>query len=378
MKKLLLGFYSVFLICITIFSYAFVDPNLLYLRKLYNGLYATNRPLVTLVFVLMVLIFFGFYAVFLYWFKKKIFGINEFKFILTSSVVFLFLSYPAMVSYDIFNYIATAKVLFFYHENPYIIMPIQFLHDPLLLFMQAANKTALYGPFWILLTGIPYFLGLGNFVLTLFAFKLFNVIFYLLSITLLYKMSKNIYHLSFFALNPLVIFETLVSSHNDIVMMSFAILAIYLLRNKQVIISIILIALSILVKYSTLFLIPVFLYAIFNQFKNRQLDWEKMFYWLSISMLVIFLLSPIREEIYPWYAIWFLVFLPFIQNRLMKYIYLSFSFGLMFRYVPFMLIGTYFGPTPLIKNLVTFIPVGAVILALIIKQFIWQKSSSRS
>jgi hypothetical protein len=372
-----LGVYSIFLVCLAIFSYAFVDPNLLFLRKLYTGLYATNRPFVTLAFIFLVLIFFGFYTLFLYWFRQKVFGNNEFKFILISTVVFLFLAYPAMVSYDIFNYVATAKALFFYHENPYIIMPIQFLHDPLLLFMQAANKTALYGPFWIFLTGIPYLSGFGNFAVTLFAFKLFNTIFYLASIALLYKMSKNIYYLSFFAFNPLVIFETLVSSHNDIVMMFFAILTIYFLKNKKLILSIILIILSILIKYSTVFLLPVILYAMFYQLRNKKLEWEKIFLWFSISMLVIFLLSQIREEIYPWYAIWFLIFLPFIRNKLIKYIYLSFSFGLLFRYVPFMLLGTYFGTTPLIKNFMTFIPVGVTILFLALKKFIWQKSSNR-
>jgi hypothetical protein len=354
MKKLVLGLYLIYLIIFTVFSYAFIDPNLFYFRKLYTGLFISNRPLVAAVFITLVLVFFGFYALFLYWFRQKEFKLKEFRLILLSTAAILVFAYPAMVSFDIFNYIATSKVLFFYHENPYIIMPIQFLHDPLLLFMQAANKTALYGPFWILLTGIPYLFGFGNFVVTLFAFKLFNVIFYLASVALLYKMSKNIYYLSFFAFNPLVIFEILVSSHNDIVMMFFALLSIYLLQKKKIILALIFLVLSITIKFSTIFLLPVILFVIWRYFKNKEINWQKFFYSASISMLVIFLLSPIREEIYPWYATWFLVFLPFIQNRLIRYVYLSFSFGLLFRYVPFMLLGTYFGPTPFIKTFVTF------------------------
>src|SRR5581483_4454944 len=99
------------------------------------------------------------------------------KIIIGVSVSLLLLAYPTMLSFDIFNYIATAKVLFHYHENPYIIMPMEFIGDPLLHYTRAANKVALYAPFWIFITGSPYVLGFKNIFLILFNFKILNVLF---------------------------------------------------------------------------------------------------------------------------------------------------------------------------------------------------------
>jgi len=73
--------------------------------------------------------------------------------------------------------------------------------------------------------------------------------------------------------------------------------------------------------------------------------------------MVIFLLSPLREEIYPWYAVWFLLFASLaIKKRFINAISITLSFGLMFHYVPFMLLGTYFGITPILKVILMFTP----------------------
>jgi hypothetical protein len=82
-------------------------------------------------------------------------------------------------------------------------------------------------------------------------------------------------------------------------------------------------------------------------------------------MFVVFLLSPLREEMYPWYAQWFLVFLPFLSHKkLIVYLSLILSFSLLLRYVPFMYLGTYFGPTPLLRILLAGLP-------LIVGLFVW-------
>ena len=163
--------------------------------------------------------------------KKKI-VFKDLRFLIFITIVILFFSYPGMLSFDIFNYIVTAKVLFFYHENPYIIMPIEFVGDPLLSFTHAANKISLYGASWILITAIPYFVGIGNFLLTLFSFKLFVSMFYLGTVFLIWKISKNLISVALFSLNPLVIIETLVSGHNDIVMVFFSLFSFYILMKK--------------------------------------------------------------------------------------------------------------------------------------------------
>ncbi|MEK7450485.1 MAG: hypothetical protein AAB662_00935 [Patescibacteria group bacterium] len=375
MKPVFIFLYVLFLLCFSIFSYLFIDPNLLYLHRFYSGFAFNNRQLTSVLYILLILIFFLFYFLIVRLGKKGLFSLKDFRLYVILTIILLFFSYPAMLSYDIFNYAATSKVLFFYHENPYLIMPVEFTKDPLLLFMHAANKTALYGPVWILLTGIPYLLGFGNFLLMLLNFKLFVILFYLGTISMVWKISKNFSTLLLFSLNPLIIIETLLSGHNDIVMMFFALTSFYLLMKKKIFWAVIFIMLAILIKYATLFLLPIFIYVVIKRVRKMEINWDSIFSYSAILMIMAFLLSPIREEIYPWYAIWFLPFAFLVpKNKILLYLSISFSFGLLLRYIPFMLLGTYFGPTPLIKTLVTFVPPIVALAYLFIKEKLWQKN----
>lgn len=377
MKELTIILYSIFLLLFSIFSYAFVDPNLLYLKNIYSGFAFSNRFLATILYIFFVLVFFIFYGSFIFWRIKKKLHSKDTLILFGVTVGFLFFSYPAMLSYDIFNYTATSKVLFLYHENPYVIMPIEFIDDPLLSFTHAANKIALYAPGWILLTGVPYILGFGNFVITLFNFKLLISAFYLASVFLIWKMSKNMISVFLFSFNPLVIIETLISGHNDIVMIFLALFSFFLLIKEKIFFAVLLFISSILIKYTTILLIPVFLYIVWKTIRKKDINWRSIFYFSSLLMCFGFLLSPIREEIYPWYSIWFLSFSFLVPNRkILLYISLAFSFSLLFRYVPFMAFGTHVGLTPIIKSSVTFIPVFLVLFYFIVKK-LWERIFSQ-
>lgn len=357
-KTILFVVYTLFLILFAIFSYAFVDPNFIYLKNLLTNFTLVHRQTTTVLFIFSICIFFGFYFLFIWLFKIKFLSNKNIIQLIVITVVMLFFSYPAMLSYDIFNYIATAKVLFFYKENPYLIMPIEFPGDPLLLFTRAANKIALYGIFWILINGLPFLSGFGNFLLILFNFKLLTLFFYFGTIFIIRNFSKNFLSILLFALNPLVIIETLVSSHNDIVMVFFMLLGFYLLKEKKTAFAGIFFVLSIFIKYSTIFLVPVFVYLLWRIIKKRNIQWNTIFLISSlIQLAVILFIAPIREEIYPWYAIWFFSFACLVpKNKALLYTSISFSFSLLLRYIPYMLLGTYNGPTPTIKTIVTFIP----------------------
>ena len=377
MKKFLIVLYSIFLSLFSIFSYSFVDPNLLYLKDIYSGFAFSNRFLTTIFYILFIFIFFIFYGIFVWLAVKKKLKFKDMLILLGVTIGILFFSYPAMLSYDIFNYIVTSKVLFFYSENPYVIMPIEFTGDPLLFFTHGANKIALYAPLWIFLTGASYVLGFGSFIITLLNFKLLISAFYLATVFLIWKISKNIVSVFLFSFNPLIIIETLISGHNDIVMVFLALFSFFLLIKKKIFFAVLLFILSILIKYSTILLIPVFLYILWKIIKKKDINWKSIFYFSSLLMYVGFFLSPIREEIYPWYALWFLSFAFLVADKkLLLYTSLAFSFGLLFRYVPFMLFGTHAGLTPIIKSSVTFIPVLLVLFYFIVKK-LWERISSR-
>lgn len=272
-------------------------------------------------------------------------------------------SYSAMLSSDIFNYLTTAKVLLKYHENPYIVMPIEFPNDSNLLFTHAANKIALYGPVWIALSSVPYFLGFGNVLLTLLNFKILAVLFYLGLIWVIFKLTRSNLSIILFALNPLIIIETLVGNHNDVAMMFFALFAFFLLKRKLILLACLFLIFSILIKYATVFLLPVFFVAAYKSHKGEKINWDKMYLYSWFSMVIIFFLSFLRVEIYPWYALWFLVFAFLIpQRKFVLYTSIALTFSLLLRYIPFMLLGTHFGATPITKSVLTFTPVILVLI----------------
>ena len=237
-------------------------------------------------------------------------------------------------------------------------MPIEIPNEPMLSFLHGANKIALYGPVWILLTAIPFFLGLHNVVIMIFTFKIVAITFYIGLLWLIWRLShKSIWALAFFGLNPLVTIETFVSAHNDVVMMFLGLLSFYLLQQRKLLTSVFFLVLSTLIKYATVFLIPVYGYVLFKTVKKKEIRWAKIWLWSALSMYIIFFLSPIREEIYAWYLIWPLSFVAlFPPIHMLTFISIGFSFGLMFRIAPFIYTGSWAGATPFIKKIVTFIP----------------------
>lgn len=360
--------YVFLLLILSLFSYCFVNPNFpLNPPNIFYELIRHHNVFTTIIYISIVIGLFLSFWCFLKKIRQKKIGIQEVKKLIFVTVGILFFSWPAL-SYDIFNYIATAKVFFFYKENPYLIMPIEFTGDSLLKFMHAANKIALYGPSWILLTGIPHFAGFGNLILTLFTFKAFIALFYLLTVLLIWRLSnRNLLSVVFFAFNPLVLIETLVSSHNDIAMMAFTLSAVLLVFHGKKLFGFLSLLISIGIKYATIVLLPLFLWP-------KKLSPETFFmiaYWL---MFLAFLSAPLREEIYPWYVIWLITFAALLpKNRFIFWITSALSFATLLRYIPFIYSGTWEGLTPVVKKIVTIIPPAAVILTFFVKGKLWSK-----
>lgn len=354
---MLLTGYIFLLLLLVGFSWGFVDANLPFatLPWLYRLVYH-ERGLATLIYSFIILALFGFYLTILRLVKKQKLTARQLWLWLAVTVIILLFSYPAF-SNDVFNYIATAKVTFFYQENPYLVMPIEIPNEPMLKYLHAANKVALYGPAWIILTGVPHLLGRGNILASIFTFKIFVALFYAATAYLIWRISQfNLWSLAFFAFNPLVVVETLVSGHNDVVMMFWALFAFFWVRRKRFFLALIFLLISVLIKLATLFLLPVFTYLIYLNFKRLKVNWPRIWRWSALAMYLIFLLSPLREEIYAWYLIWPLTFVALIgRASFLSYVSLGFSLGLMFRFAPFIYTRNWGGITPLVKKLVTII-----------------------
>jgi hypothetical protein len=152
-----------------------------------------------------------------------------------------------------------------------------------------------------------------------------------------------------------------------VAMMFFALLGVYLLFEKRNILSFFSLLVSVGIKYATFVLFPVF--ALAPGLKKKKL--------ITIScwaLLVVILLSPLREEIYSWYMIWIIALVALItEDRLLYWLTISLSLGLLLRYTPFIYTRSWGGVTLLIKTWATVIPPTIVVVIFFLKVLMRKK-----
>lgn len=364
---------------ITLFLYSFtqVDLNLTLSRAsiwqdlqhffLQIGYY--DRPFSVALYIGILAAFF-----ILYWIVIKQAGtgrlsIKQIWTLISAIVVLLLFSYPAF-SYDFFNYMFTAKTVLVYHKNPYEVIPLQFAgFDPYLTFMRWTHLPSAYGPVWIALTLPFYLFGFGYFLMTLWSIKLLMAGFYIFAVIgvskILREFSKDghVVGLAIFALNPLILIESLVSSHNDIGMMAVALWAMYYLLKKRYYLAIFLLSLSVALKLMTIVLLPIFFYIIV---RNQSLKYEKIIFVSAVSVVAALLLVISKREILPWYLVWVVPFVALLPRRIgLVFLMIGVSASLLLRYSPYLYYGNYEVPTIIAKFWVTVVPIGISALLLL-------------
>ena len=183
----------------------------------------------------LVALFFGLYS----WALHTKLTVKTLTGIIATIAILLLFSYPAF-SYDIFNYMFDAKTVLVYHKIPYMVFPLQFSGvEPWLSFMHWTHIPSTFMPFWITISLPFYLLGFGYFLGILWSFKALMAGAYIITALFIWKILHRldpdhaVYGTAIFALNPLVIFETLVSGHYDVIMMAFAVSAFYLYLYKK-------------------------------------------------------------------------------------------------------------------------------------------------
>lgn len=361
--KVFFGFYLLIIVGLFLYSFTQVDLSLTLSRvSIWQGIQKSfqyigfyQRPLSTAIYLILLFLLYSSYIYLLYLtLKKKIQKKQIWMLIIATSVVLLF-SYNAF-SKDIYNYIFDAKILTFYHQNPYLHKALDFPGDPMLSFMHWTHRTYPYGPVWLLLSIPPSIIGLNFFLVTYFLFKAMIVGFFLGTVYLIGKIVKKVnpenenFALVFFALNPLMIIENLVSGHNDISMMFFALLGIYFLLFKKNLLSIVVLIVSVLVKQVTVFLIfPVVLFFL-SKYQKIKLSEENFFRSLVLFMSLGLIYVITKIEIQPWYFIWIMPFIALLKpNKYVAALSIGISLGLLLRYAPYLYQGDWNGIVGQIK-----------------------------
>nr|MBI5455808.1 hypothetical protein [Candidatus Levybacteria bacterium] len=246
--KLKFLLFSYFVVIFSLFLYSFTQVDLsLTLSKVsifqtlqknfqYIGFYQRQKS--AIIYSLILSLLFLFYGIFIYISLKNKITSKYLFYLIFGTFLLLVFSYNAF-SYDLFNYIFDAKIVTHYQQNPFLHKPSDFLGDPMLNFMRWTHRLYPYGISWLVLTVPLSFIGKNIFLLTFFLFKLLSGLSYLGSVYLIYKISEKLFPINkvsntlFFALNPLILIEGLVSAHNDMSMVFITLLSFYLYLNKK-------------------------------------------------------------------------------------------------------------------------------------------------
>jgi hypothetical protein len=190
---------------------------------------------------------------------------------------------------DLFDQIFRARELAVYGQNPFLVPPsnLRFAHDPFRAFVGSwADTTSPYGPVWETLAALTAKLAGDDLWRNLIAFKALVIAAYAAAAGLIYAALRRVRPgwaargLLLFAWNPLVLWETAGNGHNDMVMVAFMLLALYLLARggRMALLAPAALALAALCKFVPALLLPALLAAI----------WQLRTHNLSIT--------PFREE----------------------------------------------------------------------------------
>lgn len=277
-----------------------------------------NRPLSWYIYLSLVVILFGLHLLMMR-IKMKIDATS----IAIGVGVLLVFSYP-LLSHDFFNYMFDAKILTYYGDNPYTMRALDYPEDQWLRFMHWVHRPYPYGPIFLLVSIPAAFFGFGTFLIHFLLLKATFVGFYILAVYFLQKMNKTA--ALFFATNPFVLIEGLVSGHNEIVAVSLGIIGIYLLFQNKSLWSRVFFVLSIGIKYMTL---PILLLG------NKDKPLRNVM--VLAGLLIVISYVVWTKGLQQWYFLNIIVLIatfPMFVQRLN-----IFFFGLLMSYYPYIFLG---------------------------------------
>lgn len=175
--------------------------------------------------------------------------------------------YP-ITALDVVLYVVRARLWALYGGSPMLALPARFVQDPYIRFAgEYGNQPSPYGPLWELLAQIPIRLGITEIGAGIIAMKIISLISYIGMAVLLgwhsqqqsprFEVSK-LTAMTFFAVNPLVLLQTIGNGHNDMVMMAFMTLGLILWQRGRWVETAFALTLATMVKITGFILIPLF------------------------------------------------------------------------------------------------------------------------
>lgn len=177
----------------------------------------------------------------------------------------LAVTWPA-ASKDLYHYVLEGRTLAVHGENPLTTPPAALPTDPLLWIVSSWEwEPSRYGPLWALIAAIPAALAGDDLRAAVLGFKAIGLASFLATAALVYATARRVRPdaalpaFVFLAWNPLLLFESTANAHNDIPMLAFTALALFLAARRNWMLAFPALAAAVLIKYTTGLLGPFLL-----------------------------------------------------------------------------------------------------------------------
>lgn len=188
----------------------------------------------------------------------------------------LALVYP-IVAADVYNYVLQGRLLAVHGLNPLVARPADAAADPWLAFSAFPFIQLAYGPLWAWLAAATAGLAGDNLLAALLGFKALAIAANLANCRLIYQIAmlvapaRAVQALVLYAWSPLVLFETVANAHNDGLVATPLLLAVWLvLRGGSALAAPALVTAAALVKYAPLVLLPTVTLGAWPRLRSRR------------------------------------------------------------------------------------------------------------
>jgi len=159
--------------------------------------------------------------------------------VIVSGCIYLFT--PASSSDDVYGYASYGRLLSVHHVNPYFVSPSAFQQDPTYPLIHWKDAFAPYGPVWVVLSALVGLIAGPGRLEYLIAFRLCAFAAHLLNIWLVMSILRTmerpartvVLGTMLYAWNPLVVLESSLGGHNDVFMLTFILLGLWLSARAE-------------------------------------------------------------------------------------------------------------------------------------------------
>lgn len=260
----------------------------------------TNRIEQSIIYLVILTILTIFYY-FIVKNRDKLFKNNKQMYIYIAIISLIFVMVVPFLSSDVFYYLGIGRIDSVYGQNPYYVTikdfvesgdNSQYLEQDTVLAKgyenDWRNTTVVYGPVWTLICTIVAGISFGNIDIALLTLKLLNMIVHMVNCYLIYRLTGKKLFVLLYGLNPYMFIEGIANVHNDIYIVTFILSSMYfLLKKKNIIASIVFLALATAIKYFAILLLP---FMIIYYFRDKK-PLERLKKCFLYGMLFIFIVA---------------------------------------------------------------------------------------